>query len=147
MSATKANFRKQGGGPQDILNLLFHLSSDIMQKTTTQLLGYQVQPFKQRGPAVLIEPVAFSFGWAAYGFSSLQAELSDRMLVPSCNHPYIIINYSTGFARHNRSWALARLPRNLGSRHGIDPRQQEMAAGLRQFELLPDGSRTLDDEA
>ncbi|KAL1858832.1 hypothetical protein Daus18300_009830 [Diaporthe australafricana] len=109
MSTIEADLREQWGNPRDILSLLLLLGGDIVQKAVAQLVGHQVRPFGRRGPAVSVAPVAFSFGWVAYGFSSLLAAFGDMALMPACDHPCLVVNCSTGFARENRSWALGRL--------------------------------------
>lgn len=149
MSTTEADLREQWGNPRDILSLLLLLGGDIVQKAIAQLVGYQARPFGRRGPAVSIAPVAFSFGWVAYGFSSLLAAFGDMALMPACDYPCILVNCATGFARENRSWALGRLLRDHEIRHGVDPRPVEeggRAESLRVdvFELLPVGDPALD---
>lgn len=149
MSTTEADLREQWGNPRDILSLLLLLGGDIVQKAIAQLVGYQARPFGQRGPAISIAPVAFSFGWVAYGFSSLLAAFGDIALMPACDYPCILVNCATGFARENRSWALGRLLRDHEIRHGVDPRPVEeggRAESLRVdvFELGAVGSSALD---
>ncbi|KAK2611772.1 hypothetical protein N8I77_005096 [Diaporthe amygdali] len=142
MSTPEAELRQQWGNPRDILSLLLLLGGDIVQKAIAQLVGHQVRPFGQRGPTISVAPVAFSFGWVAYGFSSLLAAFGDMALMPACDHPCVLVNCSTGFARENRSWALGRLLRDHEIRHVVDPRPVEeggRAESLRVdiFELLP----------
>lgn len=149
MNTPEAELREQWGNPRDILSLLLLLGGDIVQKAIAQLVGYQVRPFGQRGPAVSIAPVAFSFGWVAYGFSSLLAAFGDMALMPACDYPCVLVNCTTGFARENRSWALGRLLRDHEIRHAVDPRPVEesgRAESLRIdiFDLLPVGSPSLD---
>jgi hypothetical protein len=149
MSTTEAGLREQWGNPRDILSLLLLLGGDIVQKAIAQLVGYQSRPFGGRGPAISIAPVAFSFGWVAYGFSSLLAAFGDMALMPACDYPCVLVNCSTGFARENRSWALGRLLRDHEIRHGVDPRPVEeggRAESLRVdiFELLPVRTPALD---
>lgn len=142
MSTAEADLREQWGNPRDILSLLLLLGGDIVQKAIAQLVGHQIRPFGQRGPAISVAPVAFSFGWVAYSFSSLLAAFGDMALMPACDHPCVVINCSTGFARENRSWALGRLLRDHEIRYEVDPRPLEdggRAESLRVdvFELLP----------
>ncbi|KAG8156853.1 hypothetical protein KVR01_013266 [Diaporthe batatas] len=142
MSTTEADLREQWGNPRDILSLLLLLGGDIVQKAIAQLVGYEARPLGQRGPAISIAPVAFSFGWVAYGFSSLLAAFGDMALMPPCDHPCILVNCATGFARENRSWALGRLLRDHEIRHEVDSRAVEeggRAESLRVdvFEQLP----------
>lgn len=149
MTTTEADLREQWGNPRDILSLLLLLGGDIVQKAIAQLVGYQVRPFGRRGAAVSIAPVAFSFGWVAYGFSSLLAAFGDMALMPACDHPSVLVNCATGFARENRSWALGRLLRDHEIRYGVDPRSVEQGGGAESlridiFELLPAGSLALD---
>lgn len=149
MSNAEADLREQWGNPRDILSLLLLLGGDIVQKAIAQLVGYQVRPFGQRGPAVSVAPVAFSFGWVAYGFSSLLASFGDMALMPVCDHPCLLVSCDTGFARENRSWALGRLLRDHEIRHGVDPRPVEeggKAESLRidVFELSPARAPALD---
>lgn len=149
MSTPETDLREQWGNPRDILSLLLLLGGDIVQKAIAQLIGYQVRPFGQRGPAVSIAPVAFSFGWVAYGFSSLLAAFGDMALMPACDHPCVLVNCATGFVRENRSWTLGRLLRDHEIRHRVDPRPVEengRAESLRVdiFDLLPVGAPSLD---
>lgn len=149
MNTTEGDLREQWGNPRDILSLLLLLGGDIVQKAIAQLVGYQVRPFGQRGPAVSIAPVAFSFGWVAYGFSSLLAAFGDMALMPTCDYPCLLVSCAEGFARENRSWALGRLLRDHEIRHRVDPRPVEeggRAESLRidVFELSPAGAPDLD---
>ncbi|POS68715.1 hypothetical protein DHEL01_v212891 [Diaporthe helianthi] len=149
MSTPEADLRQQWGNPRDILSLLLLLGGDIVQKAIAQLVGYQARPLGRHGPAISLAPVAFSFGWVAYGFSSLLAAFGDMALMPACDYPCILVNCATGFARENRSWALGRLLRDHEIRFGVDPRPVEeggRAESLRVdiFELLPVGAPALD---
>lgn len=142
MSTTETDLLEQWGNPRDILSLLLLLGGDIVQKAIAQQVGYQVRLFRQRGPAVSLAPVAFSFGWVAYGFSSLLSAFGDMALMPACDHPCTFVNCATGFARENRSWALGRLLRDHEIRHVVDPRPVEeggRAESLRVdvYDLLP----------
>lgn len=142
MNTTEADLREQWGNPRDILSLLLLLGGDIVQKAIAQQVGHQVRPLGRRGPAVSVAPVAFSFGWVAYGFSSLLSAFGDMALMPACDHPCVLVNCATGFARENRSWALGRLLRDHEIRHGVDPRPVEeggRAESLRVdvYDLLP----------
>lgn len=149
MSTTESDLREQWGNPRDILSLLLLLGGDIVQKAIAQLVGYQARPFGACGPTVSIAPVAFSFGWAAYGFSSLLAAFGDMALMPACDHSCVLVNCSTGFARENRSWVLGRLLRDHEIRYRVDPRSEEeggRAESLRVdvFEHLPGEYPALD---
>lgn len=142
MSTTEADLREQWGNPRDILSLLLLLGGDIVQKAIAQQIGHHIHPLGSRGPAISVAPVAFSFGWVAYGFSSLLSAFGDMALMPACEHRCILVNCATGFARENRSWALGRLLRDHEARHGVDPRPVEdggRAESLRVdvFHLLP----------
>lgn len=72
--------------------------------------------------SVLIVPVAFSFGWVAYGFSNLLAAYGDIRLMLRADYPAILVDCSNGFVRETRSWVQSRLLRDHVSKHEVDPR-------------------------
>jgi hypothetical protein len=107
--------RSQWSNPGDILSLLLLVGGDIVQKALAQLVGVRVRPF-QGGPTIYLTPVAFSFGWVAYTFSSLMAIFGDRRLMPDQDTSILVLNCDNGYVRDNNSWVLSRLLRDHESR-------------------------------
>jgi hypothetical protein len=107
--------RSQWSNPGDILSLLLLVGGDIVQKALAQLVGVRVRPF-QGGPTIYLTPVAFSFGWVAYTFSSLMAIFGDRRLMPDPDTSILVLNCDNGYVRDNNSWVLSRLLRDHESR-------------------------------
>jgi hypothetical protein len=114
------NLRSQWSNPGDILSLLLLIGGDIVQKAIAQLVGYTIKPFGERGPSIGITPVAFSFGWVAYGFTNLLSAVGEKRLMPSADFPAIVVNCANAFPRENRSWALARLLQDHETKHEVD---------------------------
>ncbi|KAM0438579.1 hypothetical protein ACHAPT_001331 [Fusarium lateritium] len=124
MSASAENLRSQWANPGDILTILLLIGGDIVQKAIAQLVGHQVRLPGTR-TYLSVVPVAFSFGWATYGFSNLLSAVGNMKLMPSSDCPSLLVNCSNGFVRENRSWVLGRLLRDHEIRHGVDPRSPE----------------------
>lgn len=70
-----------------------------------------------------IAPVAFSFGWVGYAFSSLVSVFGDGLLMPGTDNNVQVINLGTGTGRRSESWVLGRLVRDLNIEHApkIEP--------------------------
>jgi hypothetical protein len=115
------NLRSQWSNPGDALSLLLLIGGDIIQKAIAQLVGYTIRPFGKNSPSIGITPVAFSFGWVAYGFTSLLSAAGDKKLMPLAESPSIIVNCANAFPRMNQSWILGRLLRDHETRHEVDP--------------------------
>ncbi len=109
---TKTQLVIQWQNPGDILSLLLLIGGDVVQRAIAQLFGIYIQPCRN-GPRLYLTPVAFSFGWVGYAFTSLASVISDKQLIPSePDCPSIVINCSTGYGRTNRSWLLGRILRD-----------------------------------
>ena len=121
----KEELRTQWINPGDVLSLLLLIGGDIVQKAIAQLVGQTVRPFRGSNLEIGIAPVAFSFGWVAYGFTNLLSAVGEKQLMPTADQPSLVVNCENGFARANQSWVLARLLRDHEARHEIDPRDPE----------------------
>ncbi|KAL7956843.1 hypothetical protein V8C34DRAFT_199740 [Trichoderma compactum] len=109
---TTAQLAIQWQNPSDILSLLLLIGGDIVQRAIAQLFGVYVQP-SLHCPRIYLTPVAFSFGWVGYAFTSLASVIGDKQLMPSePDCPSRVINCSTGHGRTNRSWVLGRILRD-----------------------------------
>ena len=103
--------RAQWRNPGDVLSLLLLVGGDIVQKALAQLVGVRLHTWKT-GPDIYITPVAFSFGWVAYAFTSLMGIFGDRRLMPEPDGSTIVLNCDNAYARDNNSWILSRLIRD-----------------------------------
>ncbi|KAH7174828.1 uncharacterized protein B0J16DRAFT_349244 [Fusarium flagelliforme] len=121
MSTSTQDLAKQWANPGDILSILLLIGSDIVQKAITQLVGHKIR-IPGTKTHLHIAPVAFSFGWATYGFTNLVAAVGSMRLMPTTDCPSILVNSSNGFARDNRSWVLGRILRDHEIHHMVDPR-------------------------
>lgn len=109
---TENQFGIQWQNPSDILSLLLLIGGDVVQRAIAQLFGVYIQPFRN-GPRLYLTPIAFSFGWVGYAFTSLASVVGDKQLMPSGpDCPSMVINCSTGYSRTNRSWLLGRILRD-----------------------------------
>lgn len=118
---TDNDILRQWQNPKDILSLLLILGGNVVQRALAQLFGIYIQPTKHF-PRIYITPVAFSFGWVAFAFTSLAtAVIGDKQLMPSPDTPSMVINCKTGFARTNRSWVLGRILRDFESSVADNP--------------------------
>lgn len=122
----------QWKNPGDILSLLLLIGGDIVQKAIAQLFGVYVQP-TTRWPRIYLTPVAFSFGWVGYAFTSITSVSGDKQLMPSADGHSIIINCSSGYGRVNRSWLLDRILRDHELE--VETRPGPEAAKLNDSEL------------
>ena len=115
------NLRSQWSNPGDILSLLLLIGGDIIQKAIAQLVGYTIRPFGKNNLSIGITPVAFSFGWVAYGFTNLLSAVGEKKLMPTADYPSIVVNCANAFPRINQSWVLSRLLRDHEIEHEVDP--------------------------
>ncbi|CAM6018637.1 unnamed protein product [Sphagnum balticum] len=99
--ATDSLLSSQWQNPADILSVLLIIGGDVIQKAIAQLSGD------------FLVPVAFSFGWVAYSFSTLMSIVGDGHLMPPPDYPAKVINAESGYSRENRSWILGRLLRDF----------------------------------
>jgi hypothetical protein len=106
-----AAFRAQWQQPGDVLSLLLLVGGDVIQQALAQLVGVRFRLFKT-GHNIYVTPVAFSFGWVAYAFSSLVSIFGDRRLMPNPDTSIIVLNCDNGYVRDNNSWVLGRLVRD-----------------------------------
>jgi hypothetical protein len=114
--------RSQWSNPGDILSLLLLMGGDIVQKALAQFVGVSFH-FFHRGPRFMITPVAFSFGWVTYAFTSLRLSIvGDGTLMPDPDTDCIVINCSNAYVRENHSWILGRLLRDHEADHEVDPK-------------------------
>lgn len=149
MPAPREELQEQWANPSDILSLLLLVGGDVVQKAIAQMAGPQMRVLPCFKWSVSIVPVAFSFGWVAYGFSNLLAACGDMRLMPRGDYPAILVNCSNGFVRETRSWIQSRLLRDHVSKHEIDPRDRHKggrAESLRIdiFEMGPVSRCSLD---
>ncbi|KUJ17420.1 uncharacterized protein LY89DRAFT_707001 [Mollisia scopiformis] len=120
---------KTRANPGDILSLLLLIGGDIVQKAIAQM-----QPSRAL-ITIPITPVAFSFGWVAFGFSQLLSAVGDRRLLPAPEDAAIIVNCANSFQRENKSWLLDRLLRDHEIRNHIDEDKDSIKISI--FELGP----------
>ncbi|PWY93143.1 hypothetical protein BO94DRAFT_564269 [Aspergillus sclerotioniger CBS 115572] len=112
-TSVTSELRSQWTNPGDVMSLLMLVGGDIVQKALAQLVGVRL-PRLLGG--IYTTPVAFSFGWVAYAFSSLSTIFSDRRLMPGPDTDIQVINLSNGYVRENNSWVLGRLLRDYEGR-------------------------------
>ena len=138
--ATQAQLAAQWKNPGDILSLLLLVGGDVVQRAIAQLFGVYFQPFRN-GQRLYLTPVAFSFGWVGYAFTSLASVIGDKQLMPSApDCPSIVINCSSGHSRTNRSWLLGRLLRDheLAVEEHPGPEYADLAATGKTISLRID---------
>lgn len=122
MGSAVKELQSQWANPGDIVSLLLLVGGDIVQKAIAQLIGYKIRLPGKSMSCLSIAPVAFSFGWVAYGFTNLLAAIGDMKLMPTNEYPLILVNCSNGFIRETRSWVLGRLFRDHEIRNDVDAR-------------------------
>ena len=104
--------KAQWQNPADILSLLLLIGGDVVQRAIAQMFGTYIRPFPGC-PRVYLTPVAFSFGWVGYAFTTLAAVVSDKQLMPAKpDGESVVINCDNGYTRKNRSWLLERVIRD-----------------------------------
>ncbi|CZR65945.1 uncharacterized protein PAC_15845 [Phialocephala subalpina] len=133
--STSEELSGQWRNPVDILSLLLLVGGDIVQKALAQQTGYRVRPFGRNGSRIAIAPVAFSFGWVAFGFTSLMSAVGKQQLMPTVEQPALVVNCANSFSRDNQSWLLERLLRDYEVRHERDKANASMLIDI--FELAP----------
>ena len=110
-----SELRPQWRNPGDILSLLLLVGGDVVQKALAQMVGAKFR-ILSIGPALYLTPVAFSFGWVAYAFSSLMSILGDQRLMPDPDCAIRVVNCDNAFVRDNSSWVLGRILRDSEGR-------------------------------
>ncbi|KAI9819130.1 MAG: hypothetical protein M1827_007286 [Pycnora praestabilis] len=96
------NIRAQWENPTDILSILLIIGGDIIQRAVASLAGGPYQ----------IAPVAFSFGWVAYGVNTVLSAIGSGKLMPEADFKSQLINTGSGITRQNNSWVLGRVLRD-----------------------------------
>lgn len=125
MNDTAGELRSQWARPSDILSLLLLLGGEIVQTAIASLVGHKLHFPGRKNPTVSIAPVAFSFGWVAYGFLNLIEAVGDMQLMPATNYRTLCINCANAFPRDTKSWVLGRLLRDHSAKHEVDPKPRE----------------------
>ncbi|GKZ17795.1 hypothetical protein AbraIFM66951_001081 [Aspergillus brasiliensis] len=113
-TSVDSELRSQWTNPAGVMSLLMLVGGDIVQRALAQLFGvrFRFLPGILEHPFCLyLTPVAFSFGWVAYAFSSLATIFGDCRLMPSPDIAAQVINLSNGYVRENNSWVLGHLLR------------------------------------
>jgi hypothetical protein len=121
---TKDLLAIQWHNPTNITSVLSVIGGDVIMKALAQLAG---------GTSVIV-PVAFSFGWVAYSFSSLLAVVGDGRLMPPPDCEAIVINVESGYRRRNRSWVIGRLLRDFST-----PLDNNVGLKIAVFEAMAEG--------
>lgn len=99
--AASSQFSTQWQNPSDVFSVLLILGGDVIQAALAQLAGSS------------ITPIAFSFGWVAYGVSAIVSAVGDNKLMPMADCSCKVINGKSGFARDNVSWIIGRIVRDF----------------------------------
>ncbi|KAF5717830.1 hypothetical protein FGLOB1_1938 [Fusarium globosum] len=98
-TAAPDQFRTQWVSPGDVFSVLLILGADVIQLALAATSG-----------SLPFTPVAFSFGWVAYGITALLGSLGENRLIRCAPEMTLrIFNLKSGYSRENRSWLLARL--------------------------------------
>ena len=98
---TASEFAKQWHNPAEVIAVLLIIGGDIIQTALAQLTASSV-----------FVPVAFSFGWVAYAFSTIANIVGEGRLMPAPDYPCRVINTGSGYPRENQSWVIGRLLRD-----------------------------------
>lgn len=69
----------------------------IVQTAIASLVGHKLRFPGWKNPTISIAPVAFSFGWVAYGFLNLIEAVGDMQLMPATNYRTLCINCANAF--------------------------------------------------
>ncbi|PSK45289.1 hypothetical protein B9Z65_2429 [Elsinoe australis] len=111
----------QWSNPSDIFSLLLLVGGDAVQKAIARLVGLRI-PISWSGGTLIINPVAFSFGWVSYAFISLTAALGDHRLMTRPENDVLVVNCGdSGYVRTSNSWILGKI---LQERDGVVPRME-----------------------
>ncbi|EXJ85896.1 hypothetical protein A1O1_06265 [Capronia coronata CBS 617.96] len=100
---TSDAFRSQWKHPGDVFSVLLILGGDVVGRALAQLAGTS------------ITPVAFSFGWVAYGVSAVVSAVGENRLMPLPDCNCQVINGRSGYVRGNTSWIIGRIVRDFDS--------------------------------
>jgi len=122
--AAASQILNQWRNPSDILSLLLLVSGDVVQKALAQLVGTRVHLWpSNREISVRLAPVAFSFGWVAYAFLSLEVAFREKRLMPEPDCSSTIVNCSNGYVRDVGLWVLGHVLRDHEMAHEVDPKE------------------------
>src|SRR3569833_339824 len=116
-SIASGELRDQWSNPADVLSLLLLIGGDIVQKAIAQSIGYSIRlpgrskaaPESRRFIPAPLAPVAFSFGWVAFGVNQLLSAVGERRLMPVPENVAVVVNCANAFQRENRSCVLVCL--------------------------------------
>lgn len=99
--AASSQFSTQWQNPSDVFSVLLILGGDVIRAALAQLSGSR------------ITPIAFSFGWVAYGVTAITSAMGENKLMPMADCNCKVINGKSGFARDNVSWIVGRVVRDF----------------------------------
>lgn len=95
--------QSQWQNPTDVLTVLMIIGGDVVQYALAQLCG----------SSRFITPVAFSFGWLAYSFSTVLSVVGSGSLTPEADTRVLCVNVNSRREREVKSFVLSRLYRDL----------------------------------
>ncbi|KAI0867491.1 hypothetical protein GGS24DRAFT_515464 [Hypoxylon argillaceum] len=101
---------EQWKNPSDVFSVLLILGGDVVARALAQLAGSR------------LTPVAFSFGWVAYGVTAVVSAVGENKLMPPADFPCIVINGKNGYVRSNNSWIIGRIVRDFDAWKDRQPR-------------------------
>lgn len=100
--SASSQFLAQWTNPGDVFSVLLIVGADVIQLALAALTGHT------------LTPIAFSFGWVAYGISAVVSALGENRLM-RCG-PEVgmtVVNLDSGYDRDNNSWVLSRMVRTF----------------------------------
>ncbi|PCH39065.1 hypothetical protein WOLCODRAFT_141087 [Wolfiporia cocos MD-104 SS10] len=114
--------KAQWRNPNDILSIVQLIGGDTVQTA----LAASTSPS-------YFTPVAFSFGWVAYAFSTISTVFGDGTLMPLPDCSATLISIRSGYARPIKSWVLGRIVRDYEP-----PRDKDKSLTITFYRALPE---------
>ena len=127
--------KSQVRNPTGILAVLLIIGGETVQKACAQLVAGLRLPYGERGTDnadqkyFSFTPVAFSFGWVGYAFSTLASAFSDGALMPVADVPGLVLTVG-GQWKNNENWVIGRLLRDLEMEHKRELEGQTKKGGM-----------------
>ena len=127
-SPTISALQSQWQNPNDVLDVLLIIGSDIVRAALAQTSGG------------FFVPVCFSFGWVSYSFTALISVIGEGRLLPPPDYPTKVFNLKSGYYRENKNWVIGRLLRDNEGRVAKPYPLLDRGIRISIYKALPNGT-------
>ncbi|KAI1168897.1 hypothetical protein F5B18DRAFT_645762 [Nemania serpens] len=124
----------QWQNPSDVFSVLLILGGDVVARALAQLAGSR------------FTPVAFSFGWVAYGITAVVSAVGGNKLMPPPDFSCMVVNGENGYSRSNNSWVIGRIVRDFDAWKDRQPRASGAPTNVNSTPVASRVEKIIDDK-